>query len=148
MKNKAYLITSVCVVSLAFCLPLTAQMPRTQSSPAASPHATASPASSPSKQAVRPIPFHGMVLVVDQNAKTFTIASKKTSRVFKVTDKSTITKGRNAATMKDIVQNEEVSGSAWKNPDGSLEAKTVKIGPAEKVKPLASPTASPTAPKP
>jgi hypothetical protein len=128
MKKKIYLSTSVCVVSLAFCLPLTAQMPSTQSSPATSPHATASPASSPSKQAVRPTPFHGMVLAVDQNAKTFTIASKKTSRVFKVTDKSTITKGRNAATMKDIVQSEEVSGSAWKNPDGSLEAKTVKIG--------------------
>jgi hypothetical protein len=34
--------------------------------------------------------------------------------------------------MKDIVQNEEVSGSAWKNPDGSLEAKTVKMGPPKK----------------
>jgi len=147
MKNRTYLISGVCVVSLAFCPPLTAQMPSTQSVPAASPHATASPASSPSKQAVRPIPFHGMVLAVDQNAKTFTIASKKTSRVFKVTDKSTIVKGRNAATMKDIVQNEEVSGSAWKNPDGSLEAKTVKVGPAEKVKP-SSPTASSAAPKP
>ena len=148
MKNKTYLISGVCVVSLAFCLPLTAQTLRTQSSPPASSAATAAPASSPSKQAARPIPFHGMVSAVDQDAKTFTIAGKKTSRVFKVTDKSTITKGRNAATMKDIVQNEEVSGSAWKNPDGSLEAKTVKIGPAEKAKPLASPTASPTAPKP
>jgi len=148
MKNKTYLISGVCIVSLAFCLPLTAQTPRTQGSPAASLHATASAAASVGKQAARPIPFHGMVSAVDQNAKTFTIAGKKTSRVFKVTDKSTITKGRNAATMKDIVQNEEVSGSAWKNPDGSLEAKTVKLGPAEKVKPLASPTASSTAAKP
>ena len=148
MKNKIYLISGVCVVSLVFCLPLTAQTLRTQSSPAASPHATAGPASSPSKQAAHPIPFHGMVSAVDQNTKTFTIAGKKASRVFKVTDKSTITKGRNAATIKDIAQNEEVSGSAWKNPDGSLEAKTVKLGPAEKAKPLASPTASPTAPKP
>ena len=89
-----------------------------------------------------------MVSVADQNAKTFTVAGKKTSRVFKVTDKTMITKGTNAATMKDIVQNEEVSGSAWKNPDGSLEAKTVKLGPMEKAKTLASPTASPTAPKP
>src|SRR5260370_14127828 len=148
MKNKTYLISGICIVSLAFCLPLTAQTPRTQSSPAASPHATASAAASVGNQAARTIPFHGMVSAVDQNAKTFTIAGKKTSRVFKVTDKSMITKGRNAATMKDIVQNEEVSGLAWKNPEGSLEAKTVKLGPVEKVKPLASPTASPTAPKP
>ena len=68
MKNKTYLITSVCAVSLAFSLPLTAQMPRTQSEPAASPHATASAAASVGKQTARPIPFHGMVLAVDQNA--------------------------------------------------------------------------------
>src|SRR5260370_18001555 len=138
----------MCIEDLAFCHELTAQAGRTQSSAAASPHATVSEAPAVGNQAARPIPFHGMVSAVDQNAKTFTIAGKKTSRVFKVTDNSTITKGRNAATMKDIVQNEEVSGSAWKNPDGSLEAKTVKIGTLEKVKPLASPTASPTAPKP
>ena len=149
MTNKIYFAGSICVAILALSIPLIAQtMPRTQSSPSASPHATASSAASPSKQETRPIPFHGMVSVADQNAKTFTVAGKKTSRAFKVTDKTTITKGTNAATMKDIVQNEEVSGSAWKNPDGSLEAKTVKLGPMEKAKTSASPTASPTAPKP
>jgi hypothetical protein len=34
--------------------------------------------------------------------------------------------------MKDIVDNEEVSGAYWKNPEGTLEAKFVKLGPMDK----------------
>jgi hypothetical protein len=98
-----------------------------------------------------------MISAVDQNAKTFTIAGKKTSRVFKVTDKTTITKGENTAGMQDITENEEASGSYYKDADGSLEAKMVKLGPmsaSEKGKegakkksasPAASATASPGA---
>ena len=71
---------------------------------------------------------------MDKNGKTFTIAGKEKSRVFKITDKTTVTKGGNAATIKDIAPNEEVSGSYWKNADGSLEAKTVKIGPVKEKK--------------
>jgi hypothetical protein len=93
-----------------------------------------------------------MVSAVDQKAKTFTISGKEKSRAFKVTDKTVVTKGANAATMKDIVENGEVSGSYWKNADGTLEAKTVKLGPMEKAKSTAaSPTASPkpsASPKP
>jgi hypothetical protein len=36
--------------------------------------------------------------------------------------------------MKDIAENEEVSGSYWKNADASLEGKTVKIGPVKEEK--------------
>ena len=36
--------------------------------------------------------------------------------------------------MKDIAENEEVSGSYWKNANDSLEAKTVKIGPVKEKK--------------
>jgi hypothetical protein len=36
--------------------------------------------------------------------------------------------------MKDIAENEEVSGSYWKNADGSLEARTVTIGPVKEKK--------------
>jgi hypothetical protein len=94
-----------------------------------------------------------MISAVDQNAKTFTITGKKESRVFKVTDKTSISKSGKGATMKDITENEEASGSYWKNPDGTLEAKTVKLGPmgagAKKGKslPAASPITSPE-PKP
>lgn len=66
---------------------------------------------------------------MDQNAKTFTIAGKEKSRVFKITDKTVMTKGGAAATMKDVVADEEVRGSYWKLADGTLEAKTVKLGP-------------------
>ena len=69
-----------------------------------------------------------MISAVDQSAKTFTIAGKETSRVFKVTDKTTVTKDGNPATMSDIAEKEEVRGSYWKGEDGSLEAKTVKLG--------------------
>ncbi len=149
MRHKIYLISGVCVAMLALCLSLAAQtMPKKSSPASASPSATASPA----KQTARPFPFHGMVSAVDQKAKTFAIAGKEKSRVFKVTAKTTVTKGGNAATMKDIAENEEVSGSYWKNPDGTLEAKNVKLGPMEKANaPAASSTASPKAsasPKP
>jgi hypothetical protein len=145
MKQKKYLIGGVCAAALLFCIPLVAQNPSPKSaSPLASPGATA--VASPAKQSARPIPFHGMVSAVDQKAKTFTISGKEESRAFRVTDKTIMTRGANPATMKDIVENEEVSGSYRKNADGSLEAKTVKLGPMEKAKSTAaSPTASPKA---
>jgi hypothetical protein len=127
MKTKIYLAGSVCAASIAFCMPLNAQLtPGTTASPATSPQGTASPAAEP---ATRPMPFLGKVSAVDQNAKTFTVAGKRASRVIKVTENTTITKAGAPATMADIVQNEEARGSYLKNADGTLEAKTVKIGP-------------------
>jgi hypothetical protein len=103
--------------------------------------------SSSGKETNRPVPFHGMVSAVDQKNKTFTISGKEATRVFKVTEKTKILKGAGNATMSDIVENEEVSGAYWKNPDGSLEAKMVKLGPTEKkiTKPSASATPGPKA---
>jgi hypothetical protein len=57
------------------------------------------------------------------------LSAKKTSHAFKITDKTIITKGANIAILQDIAENEEASGSYWKNADGTLEAKTVKLGP-------------------
>ena len=87
-----------------------------------------------------------MVSAVDQSAKTFTITGKTTSRVFKVTDRTQITKGGAAAKMSDVAEKQEVAGSYWKNADGSLEAKTVKLGPMAKAE--ASPAASASPKKP
>jgi hypothetical protein len=67
--------------------------------------------------------------VVDEKARTFTIAGKEHSRVFRVTEKSVLTRAGAAATFKDAVANEEARGSYWKLTDGTLEAKTVKLGP-------------------
>src|SRR6266852_7005974 len=135
MKNESQLIIGVCIAALVFCTPLAAQTtPRKSASPSPSPNASASSAASPGKPSARSNPFHGMVSAVDQSAKTFTIAGKTTSRVFKVTDKTAVTKAGNPATMTDIVENQEVSGSYRKNADGTLEAKTVKIGPMSEKK--------------
>jgi hypothetical protein len=137
MKSKILLAAAI-VASLVFPLSLGAQTAKSGSpSPA--------PSGSPGKQSTRPIPFHGMVSVVDQKNKTFTISGKEATRVFKVTDKTSILKGAAAGTMKDIVDNEEVSGAYWKNPDGTLEAKIVKLGPTEKksVSPTPKPSATP-----
>ncbi len=69
-----------------------------------------------------------MISAADQSAKTFTIAGKEKSRVFKITDKTVITKDGNPATMSDIMEKEEARGQYWKTADGSLEAKSVKLG--------------------
>jgi hypothetical protein len=134
MNNKLKIITA-CTAALVYCAPVAAF--------AASPTPAASPKSSPAAKAadksttaettattkVRAIPFHGTISTVEQTAKTFTIAGKEKSRIFKITDTTVITKAGAPATMADIVANDEVRGSYLKAADGSLEAKTVKLGP-------------------
>ncbi len=128
MTNNS-LISVACVAALACLAPAAAfAAPKTSPSPSASPHS--SPAAKSEKTTTeRAIPFHGKISTVDQSAKTFTIAGKETSRVFKVTDKTVLTKAGAPATMSDVAANEDVAGSYWKAADGSLEAKTVKLGP-------------------
>ena len=123
MKTKFYLAAGVCAASLALNMPVNAQFsPATTPTPAGTPQAATSPATKP---AVRAAPFRGTVTAVDQTLKTFTIGKQ----TFKVTDSTVITKSDNPATMADIVQNEKARGSALKQADGTMEAKTVKIGP-------------------
>jgi hypothetical protein len=136
MKSKNYLFAAA-IASLIFPLSLSAQTAKTSST---SPTSSASP----SKEPTRPIPFHGMVSAVDQTNKTFTISGKDATRVFKVTDKTAITKGAGSAKFTDIVDNQEVSGAYWKNADGTLEAKMVKLGPTEKKTPSPAPKPSVT----
>ena len=110
--------------------PKTASSPaaKTTSSPAAKTTADSSKTTTDASKA-RAIPFHGMISAVDSRARTFTIAGKEHSRTFRITDKTMMTKAGAPATMKDVVANEEVRGSYWKVMDGTLEAKTVKLGP-------------------
>jgi hypothetical protein len=149
MKYKSQLISGACIAALAFSAPLTASAAG-KKSPSAAPEASASPtASATASPSARPIPFHGMIASVDQTAKTFTITGKETSRVFKITDKTKIMKDGNPATMSDLAEKEEARGQYWKNADGSLEAKTVKLGAKaekkkESKKSLASPSPSAT----
>ncbi|MEY2508657.1 MAG: hypothetical protein QOH01_2986 [Verrucomicrobiota bacterium] len=178
MKNRLDLVIA-CTAALACCVSFAASgatkksasptpsrmasaSPKTKASP--TPKTTSSPAANTTTDVAkaRAIPFHGMISAADQKVKTFTIAGKEHSRVFKITDKTVITKAGAPATMKDVVANEEARGSYWKVTDGTLEAKTVKLGPktdAEKAadekrkmkkkekesatEPSASPSASP-----
>lgn len=133
MRSNRYLRSFGVIVPLFICLSLAAQT----SSPSAS--------AVSGKDVNRPIPFHGMISAVDQKNKTFTINGKQATRLFKVTDKTSIMKGAGAATMKDVVVNEEVSGMYSKNADGSFEAKIVKLGPMDKkaTSPALKPSATP-----
>ena len=137
MKPSSILITGSCIAALALCLPITATAqtkksaspsPAESASPTASAKAKTSSTGSSETKTARAIPFHGTVSEVDQKAKTFTIAGKTSTRVFKVGDNTTVTKAGDAATMADITANERVTGSYWKQADGTLEAKTVKVG--------------------
>jgi hypothetical protein len=127
MKSSFYLAGGVCAASLAFCMLLNAQpSPTTTASPAAS------LATSPSrKPATHPQPFRGKISAVDQKAKTFTVAPMIKgweSLPLKVTDSTKIMKAGAPGTMADIVQNEQARGTYLQRADGTLEARTVRIG--------------------
>lgn len=119
MKRKNLFITAACFAACVLCI--SPAFAKEKKSPApkasASPEATTKPA--------RPSPYHGKIASVDESAKTFTVGK----HTIKVTDESKITKNDVAATMSDIVADEEVRGSYWKKEDGSLEAKNIKLGP-------------------
>src|SRR5205807_9004243 len=114
------------------CLPTPSEAKAKGSpSPEVESSATARADASPAK--LRATALKGMIASVDDIAKTFTIAGKDTSRVLKITDKTIITRGGQPATMKEVVSNEEVRGSYYKMPDGSMEAKIVNLGPLTEV---------------
>jgi hypothetical protein len=122
MKAKIPFITAACLAACALCA--SPAFAKGKKSPA--PEASASPAASvaATDKPARPIAYHGKVASVDASAKTFTVGK----RTIKVTDETKISKQGAAATMADIVVDEEVRGSYWKKEDGTLEAKSVKLG--------------------
>ncbi|MDQ6655781.1 MAG: hypothetical protein M3Y80_08215 [Verrucomicrobiota bacterium] len=137
MKQTSYILTITTIAALTLGTASAASKKSASPMPSASPAASAAAASSSTTSTSsttktagmgRAIPFRGMATAVDQNAKTFTIAGKTNSRVFKVTDKTTVTKMGAPATMADLTDNTAVTGSYWKQADGTMEAKSVKIG--------------------
>ena len=130
MKTKSSLVIGTCIATFALCAPLGASAKtKPTASPAPSAAASAAPTDKSAAKMNRAIPFHGKIAAVDASAKTFSIAGKEKTRVIKITDQTNITKQGAEATMTDVVAEEEVRGSYWKKEDGSLEAKTVKLGP-------------------
>jgi hypothetical protein len=134
MKHKNFLIITAFFATAVICFPLHTAFAGRKASPSPDGSSSADADASPTTAAassgkIRAIPFKGMIAAVDDKAKTFTIAGKETSHSLKITEKTIITKGGQPATMKDVVSNEEVRGSYYKMPDGSMEAKIVKLGP-------------------
>ena len=134
MKNTSQLVPA-CIAAFALCAPAVAAA-AAKTSPSSAPKiatavAVSTKAAPPAEKnsTERAVPFHGVISAADEKAKTFTITGKEKSRVFKITDQTVLTKAGVAATMKDVAVNEEVRGSYWKAADGSLEARTVKLGP-------------------
>jgi hypothetical protein len=131
MKLKTLLIISAFFAIAAICLPARGDA-KAKGSPSPDVESSAASTADPSATVagkMRATAFKGMISSVDDKAKTFTIAGKENSRVLKIIEKTIITKSGQPATMKDVVANEEVRGSYYKMPDGSLEAKIVKLGP-------------------
>jgi len=129
--KKSNLITGAIVASFALCGTLTTSAaPQKEASPsptASGSAGTASSSASAEEKAPRATGFRGSVASVDASAKTFTTAGKK-PRVIKVTDKTSVTKDGATASFADIAADQKVSGSGWKQEDGTFEAKMVKIG--------------------
>lgn len=146
MKHKSQTTIVSCIALVVFCAPPIALARAKKPAPdaSASPATTAaiSPAPNAPAKADHAVPFHGMISAVDAKARTFTIGGKEKARVFSVTDKTVFTKGGNPATMEDVVANEEVRGSYRKNANGTIEARTVKIGPKTEAEKAAAQTKS------
>jgi hypothetical protein len=133
MKHNNFGIIAASFATVVICFPFPAEAAGNKTSPSpdasSSTDADASPATAAPGGKIRATPFKGIIAAVDDKAKTFTIAGKETSHSLKITDKTIITRGGQPATLKDVVSNEEVRGSYYKMPDGSMEAKMVKLGP-------------------
>ena len=137
MKSTRFRILAAGFVLIGIGLPLTmlGAPSKSSPSPSASPRPVttkASPTASPAGSAaakLHPITFHGMIVSTDEKAKTFTIAGKEKSRSLNITEKTVVTKAGRPATIKEIVANEEVRGTYYKQPDGTMEARTVSLGP-------------------
>jgi hypothetical protein len=130
--------------ALMLCL-CTLVSEQAMSQPTSSPPASqSSPNGSPVRHRLKGllVPYYGIISAVDKNAKTFTIEGRRESRVLKIIDGTSITKGGETATIDDINKEDEVSGSYLKDADGTLLARTVKIGPVKR-KATPTPTASP-----
>jgi len=134
----------VAVLMLCLCT-LFSERAMSQATSSPSPSQTSTPNASSVRH--RPkgalVPYHGVISAVDKNAKTFTIEGRGKAHVLKIIDGTPITKNGETAAIDDISKDDEVSGSYLKDSDGTLLARTVKIGPV-KHKATPTPTASPT----
>ena len=134
MKNKSQLVRACIAAFASYAMAVSVFAAEPPSAPATDTEtSTAIPGTADARETrnttERTIPFRGTISATDEKAKTFTIAGKEKSRIFRITEKTLLTKAGVPATMKDVVVNEEVRGSYSKGADGTLEARLVKLGP-------------------
>ena len=122
IKTKNTTITAAFIAALILSAPLPSNAQEKKSASSSTTEATQTTKSPHS------IPYHGKISAVDQTARTFTIPGIERMRVFSITETTVITKDGNPATITDVAVDEDVRGSYWKRADGSLEAKSVKLG--------------------
>ncbi len=122
MKTKLPFLITVCLGAMALGLPASGLA---KGKKTADTDASPSPAASVAAKKARPTSYHGKVAAVDASAKTFMVGK----RTITVTGDTVITKQGASATIADIVVDEQVRGSYWKKEGGTLEAKSVKLGP-------------------
>ena len=123
MKTKLPFLSFLLVPAVALSAPGSVSA-KEKESPSPSATGAASPADSAAMKKPRSIPYHGKVASVDTAARTFMVGARK----FTVTNNTKITKDGAEAMMSDITAGEQMSGSYWKKDDGTLEARSVKLG--------------------
>jgi len=120
------ILTGALALALAVAAPYSSQAKKAEM------HAPAQAMASPSQhaKAERPLPFIGKVGKIDLQGKRVTLATKQgLGRTFVITDRTVITKAGNPGKISDLYAQEVIRGSYWQRPDGTLEAKSLKIGP-------------------
>jgi hypothetical protein len=122
MKSKILILSAV-LTSIALFAP-TSTSAKDKKAPSPSPSPASSPQPSATMKKARALPYHGKVVAVDTSARTFVVGK----RTFTVTNNTQITKDNAPAALSDIMSGEMVGGSYWKKDDGTMEARTVKIG--------------------
>ena len=83
-------------------------------------------------QKIKRMPFRGKIMVINREAKTFTLPGKKKVRVFRVTTKTKFVKHGKAAKFSDAVVGEMVGGVAVAGAAKIKEVLSLRIGPKPK----------------
>jgi hypothetical protein len=128
---KIRILTGALALALAVAVPYSSEARTKESTQQQfqSQQAYPSPAAK-SATAQRPIPFHGKVARIDSPGRRVTLATKEgPGRTFKITEMSVIQKTGNPGNFSDLIIGEEIRGSYVKRPDGTLEIKSLKVGP-------------------
>ncbi|HEY2713318.1 MAG TPA: DUF5666 domain-containing protein [Chthoniobacterales bacterium] len=121
MKSKILILSAVLTGIAVFATGISAKDKKAQSP---SPSPASSPQASAMMKKTRALPYHGKVVSVDASARSFVVGK----RTFAITNDTQITKDNAPAALSDIMSGEMVGGSYWKKDDGTMEARTVRIG--------------------